>query len=99
MAYITEDVNSSNIENVDSALGLHDLVLYFRDGTVHEYQYDYDKSNIYYIVLDSEGSVIKKIELCNKVEDFGVSYDENNKYINIYLSIDGFEYRNNFTVK
>lgn len=90
--YLSEDINSINLQNVEVEDG--NIKITFKDSSTHTYMYNSEK--IYYIV-ENNGTVEKKITLCNKIKACIFNYEIDKLKINVL--IDGIYYNNNYTIK
>ena len=90
IAYITDDVNSGKITNVE--VSTSDIQLTYNDNSIHQYQYIDGK--IYNIIGTN-----KKIEICSDVTSALFEYDSTNNKITINITMNGNVYVDVFTVK
>ena len=66
--FISEDVNSGNIER--STISNDKIIFYMNNGDVHEY---INMENmIYYVAWDKDGNEIAEIKLSNEIESFEI---------------------------
>ena len=96
IAYITSDINSGKINNIE-LVSATDIKLNFSDGTVQEYQFN--EGTIYYIVINSQSVEEKKIQLCKDLSNCEFIFNNAQNKITTHITIGGITYNNNFTVK
>lgn len=69
ISYISNDVNSNNLITVDvGENGLY-LNIYLEPDIVHQYIYDNTNNEIYYLEIESNGTIEKKIRLCSEIKN------------------------------
>lgn len=90
IAYITDDVNSGRVNNVE--VSDSNISLTFNDNSVHQYQYSDGK--IYNIIGKN-----KKIEICSDVTSASFQYDSTSSKLTINITINDKTYVDVFTVK
>ena len=83
-AYITDDVNSGKINKSKVAVENNRITIGFKDESIH--QYVYENNNVYYIGLDSDGVIEKKITICRGVDNCNFSYANNELKINMRIN-------------
>ena len=99
LEYISEDINSRNIDSM-RINDTNDLILYLKNGAIHEYFYDSTNKEIYYITwLPTDNSLKKEVQLnlCNNVNTCTFVKQSDFKFI-LTSTINGLEYKNAFTI-
>lgn len=91
--YLVNDMESGKIKSVNVESTLIDITLL---SNIH-HMYTYSNNNIYYIAINEEKTVEKKIVLCEKVS--ACSFDKNESKVNISVTINEITYNNAYTIK
>ena len=98
LSYITDDINSGNIDSVEVDASGKYINFYFLDNSVHQYAYDANSKKIYYLLYDSEYVKQKQIAICEEVED-NTSFSYENNKLKTKITIDSITYNNIFNIK
>ena len=93
MAYLTEDINSSNVAQVNCSEDGQKIEILYKANTLHQYLCENNK--IYYIKINAESVEEKKIEICSDVKEVNFSKDDK---LNISIKIQETVYSNYFKV-
>lgn len=95
--YITNDINSSNIENVFIAEDEKKVTIKFSDFSWHRYQIE--ENAIYYVEI-KDNQQIKKIKLCENINEENSNFTLTNKILQIEVQFnDENTYIASYTIK
>ena len=92
MTYITKDINSKSLQNVN--LSSNAITFNFKDGSKHFYAYK--ENSIYFSQIGSSGTEEKVIKICQKVSTATFSYS--GRRLETVICIDNVTYKNVFTI-
>lgn len=99
LEYISEDINSQNIEGM-VVNNTNELLLYHKNGVIHQYYYDSTNKKIYYISWIPENDTLKKdvqLNLCDNIDECEITQNSEKSFI-LTLMINNIEYKNAFTI-
>ncbi len=96
-SFISKDTNSNNIIliKVDTSSSKQYLIFKFKNGDIH--QYICSENNLYFLNINSNGQVTKKIKLCNRVSGNNI-FSLNNNQIDLNITINEKNYTSSFNV-
>lgn len=86
LSYISEDVNSDKISSVEVSEESDYINMYFLNDILHQYVYDKENNRIYYLEIKKDGTIIKKIELCSKIDSCKFEYSETSLKIEVKIN-------------
>lgn len=93
--YLTDDLNSINLDEVTVKQPLEYIQITFKDGTRH--QYVFEERNIYYKSIKEDGNIEKIILLCRETKGYGFYIEDNKLKTHIEMN-DNITYRNNYSI-
>lgn len=93
-SYLVNDMESDKIKNI-KIKDQNILDISFIDDLRHLYVYD--NSELYYILINKDNVIEKKIRICKNVSECIFSKDESN--LNISIKINDITYNNKYTIK
>ncbi len=96
ITYLTDDINSKKIDKDNMEVNSIKIDFGLTDSTTHKYLYEQGK--LFYIVLDKDGNLNKKITLCDELDSCNFVHNATSGKLTVSLTINGITYNNNFNI-
>ena len=72
--------------------------IYFSNEKLHQYIYNNKNHNVFYLVIDKNGTVEKKIELCSGIKSCIFNYSDTDKILKLTVVINDITYNDQFKI-
>ncbi len=83
--YLTNDINSPNVENVFAGEGGKKLTIKFTDFSTHRYQIEED--SIYYVEI-KDNEQLKKVRICKNVDEENSNFSLSDNILQTNIKFD-----------